>query len=160
MNIEKKLKSILPLAKKSAKNMFKILKEKAPFHCTSLKADVFVTRIFLNHIIYFQKRPREEIDIFERVLIFSCIEEILLKGNLIELRESKYTYYKVSLEYHAHTLSVVISKTEKGYYLLSCFQDHFHKKKTCLRLHCQTALKAPRSSIHLFSQKLPFLSII
>lgn len=89
------MKILLRLAKKSAKENYKFLRNQSPFFCNTLKAEVMVSKIFFNHVVYHTSKNREEREIIERILLFPFIKSILKNGKLQETRKEN-TFYLVS----------------------------------------------------------------
>ena len=124
------MKTILRLAKKSAKNIQKKLLIGGEPFCSVLNSRISVTKLFLNHITYSKNRPEKEI--LQRLLIAGFTEEILLKGCLVEKRfERERITYRISAEFGIDIFSIVIAETkkEKSILLLSCFLENKYTKK-------------------------------
>ncbi len=117
------MKTLLRLAKKSAKNIQKkLLKNGKPF-CKILHTEISVTKLFLNHITYTKKRTYKQI--VERLLVATFLEEIFHTGEITEIRENtKSKEYKISYKAGVDIFSLIIMQTEKQYLLISCFLEY------------------------------------
>ena len=117
------MQRILPLAKKSAKEVFLKLREQWPYFCSELKNSVFIWRAFFNHITFSSKKNRETRELLERFLVIPFIEKIIKNWEVNEERvwEKWERYFKVSVKDWKDIFSVIIIKSKKKYFLLSCF---------------------------------------
>jgi len=115
------MKKILPLAKKSAKEIFFKLRENWPYFCNSLNKEIFIWREFFKHIT---EKEREGFELLERFLIFPFIEKIILNWEIKREQEKKFwTFIRISLIHWNDIFSVIILKKKEKHLLLSCFLD-------------------------------------
>ena len=123
------MQKLLPLAKKSAKEVFLQLRENWPYFCDELKKEIEVTKLFFNHIILNNDKKREIRDLIERILIIPFIEKILTKWKITEKRKGKWVeYFKLSINNWDDVFSIIILKKSNKFTLLSCFIDFKQKK--------------------------------
>ncbi|MDP3975789.1 MAG: hypothetical protein Q8P95_02630 [bacterium] len=116
------MNKLLKLAKVTARQAFKSLRERSPLYCTALGQEVYVGRTFFQHISFAKKRTRREI--IERLLIIPCVEEILTSGVLTEKREkSGESSFRIDYLKSNYAFSVIVLKSEGRHILLSCFCD-------------------------------------
>ena len=119
------METILRLTKKSAKRVFKNLRKKAPFHCSSLNKEIVITKLFLEHIAFNATKNRTHKEIIERLLIIPFLEEIFLKGTMREVRDKKENlFFRISRQFGEDIFVAIIIKSAKGYLLLSCFREY------------------------------------
>ena len=114
-------RNFLKLIKISTKAAFDSLKSESPIICKSLDTNIFVTRIFLNHIRFEKRRVVSQIN--ERLLLINLVPQILFDGQLIETRQQKnYIFYEIAHLIENIDCRVIIRKNLSGkYYLFSCF---------------------------------------
>jgi len=125
-----KVKISLKLLHYSAKHSFCLIRARAPFFCKALQEEVFVSKIFFNHIAYSKRKERSIYDITERLLIVSFVDKIICGGKLVEKRiKNNIKYFRISKKVDNQTYSVVVSRKNKKLILLSCFIDEQHKKR-------------------------------
>jgi len=120
------MKSLQKILKISARYAFKKLRSESPYFCGTLKEEVFVTRIFWNHINFSKDRALH--DSLERLSMFPLIETIIENGKII-FSDKKFTkiYFKeLEIEF-----LIIILKDSYKHVLLSCFIKH-NKKTLCL----------------------------
>jgi len=119
------MKRILPLAKKSAKEVFLKLREKWPYFCNSLNEEIFVWREFFNHISF---KERKDLELVKRLLIFPFIEKIIKIWEVIKNKDSNI-FSKISLKSWKDIFSIIIIEKNNKLYLLSCFIEYNKKNK-------------------------------
>ncbi len=127
------MKTLLRLAKASAKNVFKMIQSKSPFYCKSLDSEIKITKLFLNHIVNNSKKKRPDYEIIERILIISFLQEIFSEGVITQKRTEEYgETFRISYEKGCDTLCVIVIFSKNKYFLLSCFRKNFEYKKRAL----------------------------
>lgn len=105
--------------------MFKNLRDQGPLFCSFIKADIQVTKLFLEHIAYNASKNRGYEETIERLLIIPFIEEILGSGRIKEVRkENGGLFYRVSKQFGKDIFTLIIIKKPSGYLLLSCFREY------------------------------------
>ncbi len=113
-------KKFFPLIKISAKKSFQKLQKESPFYCAALDAEVFITKLFFEHIAFAKKRKLE--DLVERLIMIPFIEEAFEEGELIKKTEKKNeTFFKLCLEIKNRKFNIIVVKNQKRCFLLSCF---------------------------------------
>lgn len=118
------MKKILPLAKKSAKEIFFKLRENWPYFCNSLNSEIFIWREFFNHIVF---KEREDLELVKRLLIFPFIEKIIKNGEIIESKNPEI-FSKITLKNWKDNFSVIIIQKNNKLFLLSCFLEYKKNK--------------------------------
>ena len=118
------MKSLQKILKISARYAFKKLRSESPYFCGTLKEEVFVTRIFWNHINF--SKDRSPKDYLSRLAILPMIEEILKDGILKETREENNIFYHIEMGIENQKFSLIILRDKKKaskLFLISCFVD-------------------------------------
>ena len=117
--------NILNLAKKSAKEIFKLIRKNRGVFCPALQFEVKITRRFLQHICFNQDKDRSAEEIMERILIMPFVSHIIEKGEYISKREEYgKTFIRISYVFWtAVKLSIILEKTQKHCIVLSCFRN-------------------------------------
>ena len=110
------------LIKLSASREFQFLRSRAPLFCVILNTYISVTRVFYDHIAHHQRRRRKVNDLVERLLMIPLVDEILMQGQVSEVRDiNKYKYTEISHTIDGQVYSVVIRENKQKAILLSCF---------------------------------------
>ena len=123
------MKYLIPLIHLSAKESFKLLREKAPLFCTALNAGILVGKQFLKHISDVEKR-RHKHEILERLLLIPFLQKILQNGKKTETRtQNKRIFHRISESVGNQVFSVIILEVPKRFLLVSCFIDTKYSKK-------------------------------
>ena len=115
-------KPFLRLIKQSAKKSFQLLRLHGPYSCEALGEEVFVTKLFFDHIAHNRLRKRPVHDLVERLLIIPLISEVISYGVLTEDRIVKTKLYrKIAWARGLDTFVAIVVKDKDDWYLLSCF---------------------------------------
>ena len=130
------MENLLKIIRISSNKWFKILRKNSPYYCSNLWKYFEVTRVFQNHISWYNK-SRVNREIIERLSILNLIEDISKKWKIIEIRErwifEKKEYkntFKVSLKIKLFYFIIIIwEKFNWKYLLLSCFVKSIKTKK-------------------------------
>jgi hypothetical protein len=124
------MKTLIRLAKKSAKNIQKKLLQNGEPYCNVLNTNISITKLFLNHITYSKNRSEKEV--IQRLLIAGFIEEIFANGTMLEKRifPERITH-RIGLLVGNDIFSIIITYTQenKNFFLLSCFLEHKYTKR-------------------------------
>jgi len=130
------MEQLIKIVKISSKSSFNILKKNAPYFCTILDKNIFVTNKFYKHISWYSRNRKIE-EIIERLSIISLIEEIALSWNIFQTKEDTF-YEKMhfiktyKLSYKIEDIYFIILVWEKDSWkliLLSCFAKTEQIKK-------------------------------
>lgn len=118
------MKDIAKIIRVSIKKEFKKLRNKSPLFCNSLKKNIRIDKLYLDHINW-RSKQRELKDIISRLPIINLIEEIFQEWFLKETRiRNWFTYHKIQLEIWWIDFSLVISESKNwNFTLLSSFAD-------------------------------------
>ena len=141
-----KQKELLLFARRSAKESFKNLKGQAPFYCNILESDIFITKVFFEHIAFAKQRTRFFYDLMERLLVIPFIPEILKNGIIVEERLKSVSTIFLRIEYSIakKTLALIIMKKSNRYFLSSCFVVYEKRDLSRDRIHQHDkAFKSP-----------------
>ncbi len=124
-----KIEINLQLLKNSAKKTFCDLRDKSPLNCTQLSEKIVVSKRFFTHIAKHPKRTQNLKDLAERLLIIPFVNDILNNGNIVNIRTKRNEkYFRISKKYKKITYTVIVIKTKKIFFLVSCFIDWENKK--------------------------------
>jgi len=113
----------LPLAKKSAKEVFINLRKNWPYFCKIFDKEIFVWREFFWHI-FFKKREKNEL--MKRFFVFPFIEKIIKDGFKVGAKNNNFK--KISLNDWDYKFTVVILEKNNKLNLLSCFVEYKKNK--------------------------------
>jgi len=120
------MKGVHKILKISAKEAFKNLRGQAPFFCTSLNKEVFVTKLFWNHINFSKQRTIREV--IYRLATIPLIARILAEGKTVKVSKN---FFQINLTLQGQTFSVIILQDlqrDNKCFLLSCFLFYKQQK--------------------------------
>ena len=134
LKIQKKKKSFL--LKEAAKKIVSDLRKRSPFFSEALNAEIFVTKKYLQHILYVKKREYSETE--ERLIITAFLDIAIQKGILLTTRKNPYEiFYELGFSVGNETIAVIIVESKGLFTLISSFVKekntlsdgsiHYHK---------------------------------
>lgn len=115
------MNQIQKILKISAKESFIQLRKNSPYFCHSMQKEIYITRKFWNHINFSKYRPQK--DIILKLALLPLIENILLKGELVEKRDwGQKNSYRIERKIKEEICILILEqRNKKNIYLLSCF---------------------------------------
>lgn len=104
------MKKLAKIIRISAKESFKNLRNGWPIFCKELKREIYITRVFFDHINW-RSKEREIKEIILRLSTISLIQKILIKWKIREIRESeKFKYYWIKYKTEWEIFNLILSK--------------------------------------------------
>jgi hypothetical protein len=131
----KKKKKIF-LLREAAKKIVSDLRNQSPFFSEALNAEIFVTKKYLQHILYVKKRESSETE--ERLIITAFLDIAIQKGIILTTRKNlDETFYELGFSIKNETIAIIILKNKDIFTLISSFVKekntlsdgsiHYHK---------------------------------
>jgi len=122
--IQKKKKSFL--LKEAAKKIVSDLRKRSPFFSEALNAEIFVTKKYLQHILYTKKRDNDETE--ERLLISVFVDVGIKEGKLFSSRhEENGISHELHYSLKQEKIGIIIIESKGDFFVISAFLKH--KKK-------------------------------
>jgi len=124
LNIQKKKKIFL--LREAAKKIVSDLRKRSPFFSEALNTEIFVTKKYLQHILYTKKRDDET---EEKLLISAFVDIGIKEGKLFSSRhEENGIFHELHYSLKQEKIGIIIIESKGDFFVISAFLKH--KKNT------------------------------